>query len=166
MTNQTKPPVNNPPADDESNAPSTAPQDPGPSVPSTTPPPAPRAARKPKTQAEFRALSVGDMEDDPKFNLDELAAYTKYQLSLEPQVTKFIPLDIGEKRGTVQPFTINGYRIRILKGREVSVPVSMAALIDNFLNNTVQEDSPYNLENEEAMNTKKDGVYRREAFGR
>lgn len=129
-------------------------------------PPATRTTRKPKTQAEFRALELGDVQDDPKFNLDEMAAHTKYLLSQEPKVTKYIPLDLGEKRGVVQPFTINGYRIRILKGTEVSVPMSIAALIDNFLQNTVQEDSPFNLDNEEAMNTSKDGVRRREAMGR
>ena len=107
---------------------------------------------KEMTQAEIRSLNIGDVQDDVKFNLDELAAETKRKLGLEPLVTKYVPLDTGEKRGMgiVHPFTINGYRCWIMKGKEVSVPVSIAALIDNFLNNTVQEDNANNLLNASA----------------
>ena len=57
------------------------------------------------------------------------AEQMKAHLDAQPQVSIMIPLEKGEKKGAVQPFTINGYRITVPKGRMTTVPEQVAQMI-------------------------------------
>lgn len=50
----------------------------------------------------------------------------KEHLAKQPKVQFLIPLGVGEKRGTVETWQANGYRLNILKGVLVEVPQQVA----------------------------------------
>lgn len=61
------------------------------------------------------------------------AVKTKELLSKEAQVSYFIPLGFGEKKGAYETVSINGYKLTIAKGVRVTIPESMARLLDENL---------------------------------
>lgn len=91
----------------------------------------------------------------------------KDALAKEPKVRISIPLGIGEKRGSpsaVESVTINGYRMVLPKGEYLTVPQSVADIIERHYNM-----SPENTEMGEAYRldrtrTKADGMTTDEAL--
>lgn len=91
----------------------------------------------------------------------------KDALAKEPKVRISIPLGIGEKRGSpsaVESVTINGYRMVLPKGEYLTVPQSVADIIERHYNM-----SPENTEMGEAFRldrsrTKADGMTTDEAL--
>lgn len=68
--------------------------------------------------------------------LTDIAA-TKAKLAAQPKVRIFIPLGIGEKKGSksaVETVTINGYRQVLPKGEYITVPQAVADLIEAHYN--------------------------------
>lgn len=63
--------------------------------------------------------------------MDDSAMKTRADLLAMPKVQVHMPLTPGEPKGIVQPFSINGYRLRIPKGKSVFVPEEIAKMIAN-----------------------------------
>jgi len=73
----------------------------------------------------------------------------KDALALQPKVRIFVPLGIGEKKGSKGAFesvTINGYRMVLPKGEYITVPQGVADIIERHYNM-----SPENTEAGEAF---------------
>jgi len=91
----------------------------------------------------------------------------KAALAKQPKVRIFIPLGIGEKKGSKSAFesvTINGYRMVLPKGEYCTVPQGVADIIEAHYNMT-----PENTEAGEAFRLDrprfKDGMSTDEALG-
>lgn len=69
------------------------------------------------------------VKDDERNDLkkyESKAAKMKAHLAKQPKVMFLIPLTIGEKRGAVETWQANGYRLNILKGVLVEIPKQVA----------------------------------------
>lgn len=62
-------------------------------------------------------------------SLSEDEKKTKADLMAQPMIQVMIPLEQGERFGTTEPFTINGYKIHIRKGEVVTVPLAIAEMV-------------------------------------
>lgn len=99
--------------------------------------------------------------------MTEDAKHVKSVLAKEPKVRIFVPLGIGEKKGSkgaYESVTINGYRMVMPKGEYVTVPQSVANMIEAHYNM-----SPENTEMGEAYRldrnrVKEDGMSTDEAL--
>lgn len=69
-----------------------------------------------------------------KKQLDKNRNEMKEILENQPKVSILIPLEKGEQRGAVQPFTINGYRFTVPKGQMTQVPEQVAEMISERFN--------------------------------
>lgn len=97
--------------------------------------PAPKAA-KPVEQvgnadvSDFTPLSD---EEYKKLNdqqrEDYIARRSKHELITGPQVMFMVPLSSGEKPGSTETVSLNGYRLNIRKGAMVRIPAPMAQII-------------------------------------
>jgi hypothetical protein len=70
----------------------------------------------------------------PELRVKDKAEQMKAHLEAQPKVSIMIPLDRGEKRGAVQPFTINGYRFNVPKGVMTQVPEQVAQMVSERFN--------------------------------
>jgi len=73
--------------------------------------------------------SMKDFED--KQPLTGKAMTMKAKLAAEPKVRFFIPLGSGEKMGVSQSVNLNGYPMYIRKGEAVSIPESIANILED-----------------------------------
>lgn len=62
------------------------------------------------------------------------AEQMKEYLDGQPKVSIMIPLEKGEKKGAFQPFCINGYRFKVLKGVMTPVPEQVAQMVSERFN--------------------------------
>lgn len=72
----------------------------------------------------------------------------KRRLAKEPKVRMFIPLGIGEKKNALAyiPVTINGYRTEIPKGQYVEVPQSIADILAESQQQTVDAGNEWKID--------------------
>jgi len=71
---------------------------------------------------------------DVQVRVKTKAEQMKAQLEAQPKVSILIPLEKGEKKGAVQPFTLNGYRFTVPKGMMTQVPEQVAQMISERFN--------------------------------
>jgi len=71
---------------------------------------------------------------DVQIRVKTKAEQMKAQLEAQPKVSILIPLEKGEKKGAVQPFTLNGYRFTVPKGMMTQVPEQVAQMISERFN--------------------------------
>ena len=74
--------------------------------------------------------SVVDIQQRVKTKAEQM----KVHLESQPKVSILIPLEKREKKGAVQPFTINGYRFTVPKGTMTQVPEQVAQMISERFN--------------------------------
>lgn len=84
--------------------------------------------------------------DDQKRHEDKAKAMKRH-LDAQPKVQVLVPLSGTEKRGTVLPVTLNGYRFNVPKGVYVAVPQQVGEVIMESMNQTIaaEADNPFNL---------------------
>jgi hypothetical protein len=109
-------------------------------APSPTPV-APTVQTPVKEKTEVATLEDGDTL--PWVIMDQ--AFYKEYFAKEKRIRILIPLAPGEKKGTLEVISINGYRIHVKKGYFVDVPESFATVIQQAL--FIDVDETYNLEN-------------------
>lgn len=86
-----------------------------------------------KTEAVKKPLGRADIATEMKKDVDTI----KEALAKQPKVRMFIPLGIGEKKGGKGAFesvTINGYRQVFPKGEYITVPESVALILEEHYN--------------------------------
>lgn len=86
-----------------------------------------------------------DIQEEMKKDADNVKAI----LAKQPKVRMFIPLGIGEKKGSkgaYESVTINGYRMVFPKGEYITVPESVSLILEEHYNMT-----PENTEAGEAF---------------
>lgn len=86
------------------------------------------------SEAPVSAIGV----DESVAPVGSKAAKMKEILSKQPKVRVLIPLEPGEKRGSTESVTLNGYRLNIQKGVYVDVPQQVADVLSNSLNQTIE----------------------------
>lgn len=69
-------------------------------------------------------------------SLSTEALAVKAILAKESRLPIFIPLEVGEPKGSYRSVTINGYRCEVMKGVMVQVPESIHSLIMNSMETT------------------------------
>lgn len=72
--------------------------------------------------------------EDVRQRVQTKAEQMKAQLESQPKVSILIPLEKGEKKGSVQPFCLNGYRFNVPKGQMTQVPEQVANIISERFN--------------------------------
>lgn len=70
----------------------------------------------------------------PQVRVKNKAEQMKAHLESQPKVSIMIPLEKWEKKGTTQPFTINGYRFTVPKGVMTQVPEQVAQMVSERFN--------------------------------
>jgi len=91
----------------------------------------------------------------------------KESLAKEPKVRISIPLGIGEKRGSpsaVESVTINGYRMVMPKGEYLTVPQSVADIIERHYNMSPENTTAGEAFRLDKNRTKDDGMTTDEAL--
>lgn len=114
---------------------------PTPSEPAS-PTPAPAPSNGVKLAASKPAGSIQNAEDVLKNQprnvdaaLTEDAKMQKEYFAKQPKVIMNIPLKEGEKAGQAyETVQVNGYRLQIMKGRSVSLPMGIAEILANHYN--------------------------------
>lgn len=121
------------PLEDEDNEP--APETPVVQKPTNTPETATDVMRDSKVEREGKVREMT----------------VKKRLAKEPRVRMFIPLGIGEKKNAMAyiPVTINGYRIEVPKGEYVNVPQSVADILAESQNQTVNAGNEWKIDLDE-----------------
>lgn len=78
----------------------------------------------------FKALSDSEYKDlNDNQKEDYHARRSKHELTTGPQTMFMIPLGPGEKVGSTETVSLNGYRLNVKKGAMVKIPVAMAQII-------------------------------------
>lgn len=123
-----------------------------------------KGGKKPLIEREpARVRGRSSIEEEMKQDADNIKAV----LEKQPKVRMFIPLGIGEKKGAKGAFesvTINGFRMVFPKGEYISVPESVALILEEHYGMT-----PESTEAGEAFrldrSRSKDGMTTEEALG-
>ncbi len=76
---------------------------------------------------------LGDLRVVNKGSLSEKAIRMRSHLAALPKITLFIPLQGGEKAGSLYEGGLNGLRFEVLKGKQVSIPTQIAENIFDSL---------------------------------
>ncbi len=112
------------------------------------PTPAPKASKKssksapaPVEEVEVEEVApvaapvedLGDLRVVNKGSLSEKAVRMRSHLAALPKITLFIPLQGGEKAGSLYEGGLNGLRFEVLKGKQVSIPTQIAENIFDSL---------------------------------
>lgn len=74
---------------------------------------------------------------------------TKEVLDKQPKVMTMIPLGFNEKPGAVETVTVNGYRYDIKKGVYVKVPETVANIIRDAYNQTMEVNERFSVNRDE-----------------
>lgn len=112
----------------------------------------PKVTPAPAAKVNAKHISLGDGIKDASVNgltLSQRAENTKIKLSKEPKIMAVIPLEAGEKPGSVKTVSINGYRIEIKKNIPVELPKTVWELIMHNMkvSSTATASHPLNLNN-------------------
>ena len=112
------------------------------------PTPTPKAAKKnakaapaPVEEVEVEEVApvaapvedLGDLRVVNRGSLSEKAIRMRSHLAALPKITLFIPLQGGEKAGSLYEGGLNGLRFEVLKGKQVSIPTQIAENIFDSL---------------------------------
>lgn len=95
--------------------------------------PVKKAAKAGKAAPVKKEVSRTDIQEEMKKDV----LTVKAALAKQPKVRMFIPLGIGEKkgsRGAFESVTINGYRQVFPKGEYITVPESVALILEEHYN--------------------------------
>lgn len=128
------------------------------------PTPAPKAAKKNAKAAPAPVEEVEVVEAEPvvapvedlgdlrvvnKGSLSEKAIRMRSHLAALPKITLFIPLQGGEKAGSLYEGGLNGLRFEVPKGKQVSIPTQIAENIFDSLriSHELGADHPANMRN-------------------
>lgn len=91
-------------------------------------------------------------EDQKKY--ESKAARMKALCDAEPKVRFMIPLGIGEKKGAIEEAQINGYKINILKGVMVNIPMRFAKLLEESYQMTNEAGQEFLMDRNETVKEK------------
>jgi hypothetical protein len=102
--------------------------------------------------AKMPSIALSDpMADVDNAKLDEKkyfgkAALMKAHLDAQPKVDFIIPLAFGEKRGAIETWQANGYRLNIMKGVRVKLPAQVADSLADAYQLTAVAGEEYSLD--------------------
>lgn len=91
-----------------------------------------------------------DTKKDEKKYFGKAAAMKEHLESL-PLVDFIIPLGFGEKKGSIETWEANGYRLNILKGARVRIPSQVADDLANAYNLTAEAGREFSADRDEKL---------------
>lgn len=89
---------------------------------------------------------IKDNEKVDEKKYESKAARMKAHLAKQPTVQFLIPLSIGEKRGAIETWQANGYRLNILKGVLVEIPQQVAESLAESYQLTAEAGQEYSVD--------------------
>lgn len=92
-----------------------------------------KKAEQTPTPAAAPVDKVKDNESQDRRHYFGKAKIMKDFCDAQPKVDFIIPLGIGEKRGAIETWQANGYRLNMLKGVRIKIPANVAdALAESY----------------------------------
>lgn len=105
-----------------------------------------RQTEAPASAAPTVLDKVKDDDSKDKKHYFGKAAKMKEFCDAQPKVDFIIPLGIGEKKGAIETWQANGYRLNMLKGVRIRIPANVADALAESYQLTAEAGEEYSLD--------------------